>query len=109
MEELQGQRMVLREMGSATRRVFEEKLEEAGVRVRRVLEIESREAVRESVAAGMGIGIALEGETHPDRRLHTVEIANAPMMLELEVTCLAERREAPLIKAFFGVVRDARS
>ena len=106
IEELQGQRMVLREIGSATRRVFEDTLEKFGVRIRCVLEIESREAVRESVAAGMGIGIALEGETHPDRRLHTLEISDAPMVLELEVACLAERRASPLIKAFFDLLRE---
>ena len=98
--------MVLREVGSATRRVFEEVLGKTGVQVRNVLEIESREAVQESVAAGIGIGIALDVETHPDPRLCTLGISDAPMVLELEVACLSERREAPLIKAFFGVVRE---
>jgi LysR family transcriptional regulator, low CO2-responsive transcriptional regulator len=109
IEDLEGQRMVLREVGSATRRVFEQTLKAAGVRIRCVLEIESREAVRESVAAGIGIGIALEGETHPDPRLHTLEVSNAPMVLDLEVACLSERKEAPLIKAFFGVLRETLS
>lgn len=109
IEELQGQRMVLREVGSATRRIFEDALEKFGVQIRRVLEIESREAVRESVAAGMGIGIALAGETHPDRRLRTLEISDAPMALELEVTCLAERKQAPLIKACFDLLGEMRT
>lgn len=106
IEELQGQRMVLREVGSATRRVFEDTLEQFGVQIRRVLEIESQEAVRESVAAGMGIGIALDGETHPDRRLRTLEISDAPMVLDLEVACLAERKASPLIKAFFDLLQE---
>ncbi|MSO92793.1 MAG: hypothetical protein EXQ86_05260 [Rhodospirillales bacterium] len=101
--------MVLREVGSATRRLFEDALAKAGVEVQRVLEIESREAVLETVAAGMGIGVALEGETHPDTRLHTVRVSDAPMMLELEIACLAERREAPAIKAFFDVAREIPS
>lgn len=109
IEELEGQRMILREIGSATRRVFEDALSKASVQVRRVLEIESREAVRESVAAGIGIGIALDEETHPDHRLHTLTVSNASMVLELEVACLAERRKAPGIKAFLEVVRDTLS
>jgi aminoethylphosphonate catabolism LysR family transcriptional regulator len=106
--ELHGQRMVLRELGSATRRMLEETLAAAGVRVRPVLEIESREAVRESVAAGIGVGIAVEEESHPDSRVRALRIADAPMFLELEIAALAERREAPLIKAFFDVVAAMR-
>ena len=106
VEELKAQRVVLREVGSTTRRLFEDALTKAGVEVRRVLEIESREAVLETVAAGIGIGVALEGETHPDSRLHAVRVSDAPMMLELDIACLAERREAPAIKAFFEVARD---
>jgi aminoethylphosphonate catabolism LysR family transcriptional regulator len=104
LEELEGERMVLREQGSATRRVFEEALNKSGVQVRHVLEIESREAVRESVAVGIGVGIALDAETHPDTRLHTLSVTDVPMDLELEIATLAERREAPVIKAFFDVV-----
>lgn len=104
--ELEGQRMVLREVGSATRKMFEEMLAKAEVRIRSVLEIESREAVRESVAMGIGVGIALDSETPPDARVHTLEIADAALFLPLDVACLAERREAPLIKAFFEVVQE---
>lgn len=106
LNELKGQRLILREVGSATRRLFEDTLTKAGVEVQRVLEIESREAVLETVAAGIGIGVAVEGETHPDSRLHALRVSDAPMTLELEIACLAERREAPAIKAFFEVARD---
>jgi aminoethylphosphonate catabolism LysR family transcriptional regulator len=109
VRELEGQRMVLREVGSATRRMFEEVLVDAGVRIRPVLEIETREAVRESVAAGIGVGIALGSDTHPDPRLHTLDIADASLFLELDVACLAERRDAPLIKACFDIVDQSAS
>ena len=107
LAELEGQRMVLREVGSATRRIFEEMLAGANVKIRSVLEIESREAVRESVAVGIGIGIALDSETHADPRLHALEIADAAVKLQLEVVCLAERWEAPLIKAFMEISEKA--
>jgi aminoethylphosphonate catabolism LysR family transcriptional regulator len=106
LAELEGQRMVLREQGSATRRIFEDMLAVANVKIRPVLEIESREAVRESVAVGIGVGIALDSETHLDRRLHMLEIADTPISMQLDVVSLVERRDAPLIEAFFGVVGD---
>jgi aminoethylphosphonate catabolism LysR family transcriptional regulator len=109
LAELEGQRMVLREVGSATRKVFEEILAAANVKIRPALEIESREAVRESVAVGIGIGIALDSETHFDGRLHTLDIADAPVHLQLDAVCLSERREAPLIKAFLDIVRASHT
>ena len=105
LSELEGERLVLREVGSATRRSFEEALTQAEVGIRPVLAIGSREAVREAVASGLGIGIALEDETPPDRRLRTLPIADADISLHSHVVCLQERRSAPLIKAFFDVVR----
>jgi hypothetical protein len=40
--------------------------------------------------------------------VRALRIADAPMFLELEIAALAERREAPLIKAFFDVVAAMR-
>jgi DNA-binding transcriptional LysR family regulator len=98
--------MVFREQGSATRRAFEKALALANVNVRRVLEIESREAVRELVANGIGIGIALEEEFVPHERLRPLQIADADVYIHPHVVCLLERRNAPLIQAFLGVVKD---
>ena len=104
IEELEGQRLVLREVGSATRRTFEEALARKKVTIRPVLAIGSREAVREAVASGLGIGIALEDESLPDERLRPLPISDADIYLHPHVVCLQERRNAPLIKAFFDVV-----
>lgn len=106
IEELAGQRMVLREVGSATRRALEGALEKANISVHKVLEIGSRDAVREAVAHGVGIGIALEEEFKPDDRLRALRIANADVYIHPHIVCLQERRNAPLIQAFLGVVKD---
>jgi aminoethylphosphonate catabolism LysR family transcriptional regulator len=106
LQELDGQRMVFREQGSATRRAFEKALALAKVNVRKVLEIESREAVRELVANDVGIGIALEDEFVPHERLHPLQIAGAEVYIHPHVVCLLERRNAPLIQAFLTVVKD---
>ena len=106
IEELEGQRLVLREVGSATRRTFEDALARKKVTIRRVLAIGSREAVREAVASGLGIGIALEDESLPDERIRPLNISDADIYLQPQVVCLQERREAPLIKAFFDMVGE---
>ncbi|MGS0742396.1 LysR substrate-binding domain-containing protein [Glaciimonas sp. GG7] len=103
VEELEGQRLVTRESGSMQQQVFDAYLAECGVSVRRVLEIDSQDAIREAIAAGVGVGIALDA-IYPDTRLRTLNITDAPMFIDLELACLAERREAPVIRAFFEVV-----
>ena len=109
VNDLEGRRMVLRERGSATRKEFEDALAAAGVEIRTVLEIESREAVTEAVAAGIGIGIALEKDARPDDRVHPIRVSDAEMYLRLHLTCLDERKYSPLIKAFFDVVSSMQA
>ena len=109
IDDLGGQRMVLRERGSATRKEFEDALAAAGVEIRTVLEIESREAVAEAVAAGIGVGVALEEDAHPDDRVHPIRVRDAELYLKLHLTCLEERKDSPLIKAFFDVVTSIQA
>src|SRR5882724_8914168 len=54
LKELAGRRLVLREIGSTTRRLFENAMATRGLALGEVLEVNSREAVRETVAAGLG-------------------------------------------------------
>jgi aminoethylphosphonate catabolism LysR family transcriptional regulator len=62
LKEIADQRMILREAASVTRQIFQSALAEAGVRPQAVMQIESREAVREAVAAGLGIGVVSQAE-----------------------------------------------
>ena len=106
ISELEGERFVLREDGSATRHAFEDALAGAGVSIKPVLAIGSREAVREAVANGLGVGIALEDETLPHKRLKSIRIADDEIILHPHVACLNERRNAPLIKAFLELAAE---
>src|SRR5262249_48835575 len=71
---LTGQRLVLREPGSSTRRIFETAMARAGIAIDEVIETNSREAVREAVAAGLGIGVVSESEFGNDPRLIKIAI-----------------------------------
>src|SRR5262249_40925430 len=66
LKDLEGQPFIMREQGSTTREVLEQALTAAGVRVRVVVEIGSRESIREAVAAGIGLGAVSEIAFIPD-------------------------------------------
>jgi aminoethylphosphonate catabolism LysR family transcriptional regulator len=105
--ELAGERLVLREPGSSTRRVFETAMAAASIALEEVIEINSREAVREAVAAGLGIGVVSESEFGNDPRLVKLTLAEADLGATEYVACLAERRELRLIRAFLEIVEDS--
>jgi DNA-binding transcriptional LysR family regulator len=62
LRELEGERVIAREAGSTTRRAVEAALREKNVNVDASIEIGSREAIREAVIRGLGIGYVSEAE-----------------------------------------------
>jgi len=104
--ELEGERMILREQGSTTRKALDDALRRARVIPHVVMEIGSREAIREAVIKGVGIAAVSEVAYVPHRALHMVRVRDAEMYAHTHVVCLAERRTARLVKAFFDVVDE---
>lgn len=107
---LQDAPLLQREAGSTTRAALETALEQAGVRPRPVMEIGSREALREAVARGLGLGTVSEAEFIPDARFRAIRIEGDPVRTETYLYCLQERRESRLLSSFFEqalTVRDA--
>lgn len=104
LSDLEGQEFVLREQGSQTRSAFEVGLAAAGVRVRSSVEMGSREAVREAVAQGLGLGVVAQTAFVADSRLVVLPIRDMTLSTHVHVICLTERRSAPLIAGFLGVV-----
>ena len=109
LAEMEGEHMVLRELGSTTRLAFEKALSEAGVTIEPVMAIGSREAVWLAVARGIGIGVVSDIEYIPHPDLHTVEVVDADIYTTAHVNCLAERRDARLIRAFFHMAEDLKT
>ncbi len=101
--------MVAREVGSVTRRIVEEALAAAGVRPRVVLEIGSREALREAVAAGLGVGVVSRAELGGDDRLWPLEVADVRLESWEYVICLKERRNLRTVQAFLDLVEEAKA
>ena len=109
LSDLKGEPLVLREVGSRTRAVFESAMARAGVVMGETLEIGSREGVREAVAAGLGIGIVSEGELGVDPRLHALSIRESGIEVTEYAACLAERQTVRVVAAFFGLLRDTQT
>lgn len=104
-EELNSQALVVRESGSNTRARFEYAMAEANVQPASMLEVGSREAVREAVAAGLGIGVISESELGHDNRLHPLKIQNRALLVVETLVCLAASRQLPIIEAFYDIAR----
>lgn len=104
---LAGKEIVIRERGSITREVFEGRLAEAGIRPSALIEVQTREAVREAVAAGFGIGVIFDSEFGHDAALAKVAVSEADLRVAEYVVCLEERRRIPLIRTFLQLVPDA--
>jgi aminoethylphosphonate catabolism LysR family transcriptional regulator len=95
--------LILREPGSATRALLLGALERAGLGPRIALELGSREAVREAVLAGLGVGTVFERELVPDAGLCPVMIEGAGLGATVSLACLPERRALRAVQAFFAL------
>jgi aminoethylphosphonate catabolism LysR family transcriptional regulator len=102
VEALAGCVLIQRERGSMTRQLTEELLAREGVAPQRVLEIASREAIREAVIRDMGVSVFArhEASAHPDLAVLPFE-GDVPHLPEY-LYCLRERRNARLIAAFLA-------
>ncbi len=106
LHEVEDQTLIMRETGSSTRAVFEKVLVASNVRPKNILEMGSREAVRESVAAGLGVGIVCDSEFGHDTRLHKLPVRDARLSIVEYITCLRESRNGAVVTAFFEIVRE---
>ncbi len=105
LAELAGMPLVIRENGSRTRRLLEQRATETGIRLSYAIEVEGREAALDIVAAGAGIGFVSEAELRGERGLVPIALDGPPILMEESLICLSERRDNKAIKAFLDVAR----
>jgi aminoethylphosphonate catabolism LysR family transcriptional regulator len=104
--ELSREPMVLREVGSTTRHLVEAELRRLGVAAKLVMEVEGREAAREAVAAGIGVGVVSEPEFGHDERLVRIELTDCQASMTESLVCLKERANLRLIAAFLAAAQN---
>lgn len=107
IDELEDQPLLQRETGSTTRLALERAFAEAGVTPRLAMEIGSREALREAVVRGIGIGSVSEAEFIADPRIKPVRLEGDPVYTETYLYCLADRRSSRLVSSFFDIAQSA--
>lgn len=103
LEDLATYPLVLRESGSKTRAKLEEAAGSAEIELKADIEAEGREAVREIVASGAGIGVVATTEFGVDNRLVQIPISGPPMLMDEALICLRERNGGKLIRAFMAM------
>lgn len=107
LADLPGQALVLRERGSKTRTKLEEAAALAGITLEPAIEAEGREAVREIVASGAGLGFVSGAEFIPDARLVSVPLEGGEvLMMQEALISLRERRGGKLVRAFLDLARE---
>ena len=107
LQQLAGQPLVMRERGSKTRRKLETLAQSQGVEFKPAIEAEGREAVREIVASGTGIGFVSRAEFGSDERLLPIEIDAPEMLMDEALICLRERSSGKLVTAFWEMARSS--
>jgi DNA-binding transcriptional LysR family regulator len=105
--ELETASWVMREAGSATRRRLEQFLSQEGVAPKVSVEVDSPEAVKSLVAAGLGLSAVSRHALHRDPSVEGLAVlpTRRRMKRELSLATLSSRDGSPVVDAFLGVAR----
>jgi LysR family transcriptional regulator, low CO2-responsive transcriptional regulator len=105
------ERLLLREPTSRTRTAIEELLLAFEVRPAEVMELHTRETIREGIAIGLGVGIFFSLDCPPDNRicLLPLDVDFNRSRLTGYVVCLSERRRSPLMRSVMDAAGELRT
>ena len=112
VSDFSGQSLVLREVGSATRRLAERRFATQRVRWRLAMEIASNEVIKRAVEMGAGIAIlsiVVIAREIRDGTLCGIRITDREFVRPLHVACHRARTESPAIRAFVTLAREIRN
>lgn len=106
MKELSELPLIFREEGSKTRAKLVKAAALQGIELKPVIVAEGREAVREVVASGAGIGFVSKAEFGHDDRLTQIKLLDVDLKMSESLIHLAQRREVKVIRAFMEIARN---
>lgn len=103
--------LLLREPTSKTRAFIERALADALVDPQSVIELQSRETIREGIALGLGIGVFYRTECPPDARIvyRPIDTAERDYQLRSYLVCQSQRRRDGLMRVLQSMVNEIRS
>ncbi|UWQ08069.1 LysR family transcriptional regulator [Aliiroseovarius crassostreae] len=108
LEDLAKYPLVFRESGSKTRQKLEEEALRQGVTLTPAIVAEGREAVREVVASGAGIGFVSLAEYVHDARFRKISLSGAQISMSESLVHLTQRSDVKVIRAFMEIARKSR-
>jgi DNA-binding transcriptional LysR family regulator len=109
---LRGQPLIVRELGSASRRCVEQALAQAGLpmgELRAAMEINANDAIRASVERGLGVAFLSRRSVSReirDQRLVPVEIEGLRVLRELYLITDPQRLPTRVVRAFLEVLEE---
>lgn len=110
MEDLASEGFIQRELGSGTRAVMEEFFAEHRIRPRILMELSSNEAIKQSVAANLGLGFvsrhALAQELLLDR-VSILKVEGTPVIRRWNLVRHTSKQLTPALKAFWEFMLEA--
>lgn len=96
---LAGTPLVLRELGSVTRRLVDEEFSSRGLSPATAIEIEGREAAAAAVAAGLGAGIVSAGEFRAGEGLRAIPFSDWQVTMTEYLVWRSDRAGLAVMKA----------
>lgn len=103
MKELANYPFIVREQGSNTRQTYEEALNRQKTKLDVVLELGSTEAIKQAVAADLGISIvsplSIQWEAR-QKMIHAVRVAGGELVRQFHIISLRDKHLSPATKRF---------
>jgi DNA-binding transcriptional LysR family regulator len=108
---LERERLLVREPTSRTRMAMEAMLLAANITPAEVMELHTRETIREGVAIGLGVSLFFSFECPPDNRIRFLPLDIDASMSRLTeyVVCLSERRRTTLLCTVMDAAAELRA
>lgn len=105
------ERLLVREVTSRTRTATEELLLAADITPADVMELHTRETIREGVAFGLGFSLFFSLECPPDNRIRYLPLDTDFNVARLTgyVVCLSERRRMMLLRSVMDAAAELRA
>ncbi len=110
LRELAEQPLILREPGSATRALVEERLGQEGIRPRVTMELGSNEAIKRAVEMGMGVSVlsgAIVKREAEAGLVRALRLREEGLTRQFQIIIHRERQRSRLIGAFLEVAAEA--
>ena len=109
-KDLSGQKMIMREKGSGTRKLIENELIKRKVPTETIMELGSNEAIKHAVEAGLGISIISNNVIKREKDQGRVRVLhfsnNQDIIMNIYIIYHKDKYLSPLLKTFLNIAKE---